>query len=104
MSGLKASVDLDSADVTLIYTVPAGVALGTYTVSICPRDIKPKVSLALTSGGVPGTGSWIEFNTEVVGTPLERTGIALAAGHKIYAQTDIANVSVGVWGIEEEAA
>jgi hypothetical protein len=101
---MLAQVDLSTTADTVIYTVPAGKRAAV-SVSLCARSAACNVRIALTSGGAPGNASWIEFSTPLgVGGVLERGGIVLLAGHKLYAGTSVAGVSAVVWGIEETVA
>ena len=102
-----AAQTLAAAADTALYTVPAGKR-AVFTASLCNRSAATaKVRLALTSGGAPADADWIEYDTPVQpagsggGSVLERTGIALAEGQKLYARADVAGVSVVVFGIEE---
>ena len=101
MSGRLAAVSLTDTNDTLIYTVQAG-KFGVLTANLAARLAAAKVRLAITSGGAPTDADWIEPGAPLAeGGVLERTGLTLSAGQKIYAGTDIAGVSVGVWGILE---
>lgn len=95
---------LASTNWTVVATVPDGKR-GAYTVNIAPLG-SCKVSLAVTSGAVPGDADIVENATPLaIGNgPLARDGIVLDAGAKIYAKTDVANMAaVQVWFIEEAA-
>lgn len=97
------SADLAATTLTLVYTVPA-LKQAAVTVSMCSRSAAVTVRLAVSNGGVPTDGQYLEYGTplEVAGV-LERSGIALQAGDRIYAYASAAGVSVNVYGIEENA-
>lgn len=94
---------------TLLYTVPAG-RRAVFTLNACNRNAaQAKVRIALTNGAAPVAADWIEFDTPipgvggVAGSVLVRTGLALAAGQRLYVRSDVVDVSFVVFGIEEAA-
>lgn len=101
-SGLMAAVDLTTTAVTEIFVSPAG-AVCSISVAATNRSAtdSAKVSFALTNGQVPTDANWIEFNTTIEPSGvLERNGIVVGAGQKVFAKTDKTGVNVLVFGYE----
>ncbi|MBC6714799.1 hypothetical protein H9Q09_01185 [Aurantimonas sp. DM33-3] len=92
-----------NTDAVAVYTVPAD-KVAAVSVNIAAL-LANKAKIAITSGAAPTAANWLETQVAMaVGTVLERTGIVLPAGHKIWITSDVANaVSVQVYGIEEAA-
>ena len=102
-----AAQSLNAGADTALHTVPAGQR-AVFTVSLCNRSaVTTKVRLALTTGAAPTDADWIEYDTPIQaagaagGSVLERTGLALAEGQKLYVRADVAGVSAVVFGIQE---
>lgn len=102
-----ASQSLNAGVLAALYTVPNGNRT-VFTASFCNRSASvAKVSLALTAGGDPTDADWIEFETPIQaagaagGSVLERTGLALGVGQKVFVRSDVAGVSVVVFGVQE---
>ncbi|MBK8752358.1 MAG: hypothetical protein IPL99_12245 [Candidatus Competibacteraceae bacterium] len=87
----------------VLYTVPA-VKHASFTVSYCNQGTAvAKVCLALSTTATPQPCDWIEYETALNGKAvLERTGLALSAGQKIFVCSTKATVSVVIYGIEED--
>lgn len=101
-SGNLGKANLTQTTNTIIYTVPASITAAV-TVSFCNRTTNNiKVRLAISDSVTPGLEDYIEYDTTIPGNGvLERTGIIMSSAKKIVAHTDIAGVSVNVYGIEE---
>lgn len=97
-----AALNLPAAQNVALYTVPAAHR-AVMTVSLCNRGATAaKVRLALTEAAAPVDDDWIEFDAVLPGFGvLERTGIALAAGQKVFVRSDVANVSAVAYGVRE---
>jgi len=102
-----AAQNLTAGVVTELYVVPAATRV-VLTANLCNRAATlPKVRLAVTDGAVPTDADWIEYDTPLPaagsseGSVIERTGLALAAGQKIFARADIAGVSAVLYGVKE---
>lgn len=102
MSGILGQADLSAATNTTVYTVPAGT-VSTVNVSICNRSASDAtVRIALAAAGTPTNSEYIEYDALVTkGVPLERTALVLDATKRVVVYSDIAGVSVSVWGFEE---
>lgn len=96
-----AASNLAAAADTAVYTVPAAKK-AVFSVNVCNRGtVQAKVRLALTTGGAPADADWIEYDAPIAGSGvLLRTALALGAGQKLYARSDVVNVSIVVFGIE----
>lgn len=102
------SASLASATDTLLYQVPAD-RRAVLTVSLCNRATAPvTVRVAVTGGAVPAAADWIEFDTPLPaagnmgGSAMERTGVALGAGQRLYVRASAADVSAVAYGVEED--
>ena len=100
-----ASQSLNAGALTALYTVPAA-SRAVFTVSFCNRAATgAKVSLALTGGADPTDADWIEFDTPIQaagsagGSVLERTGLALGVGQKLFVRSDVPGVSAVAYGV-----
>ena len=106
---LLATANLAAAAVTALYTVPANrrAVLG---LNLCNRSAAVvTVRVALTTGAAPTDADWIEYETPLPaaggssGSVLERTGLALGPGQKLYVRASAAGVSASAFGIEDAA-
>jgi len=108
-SGILGSVYIDgttnavNTDVT-VYTVPASM-LTSCNVNVCNQTGSAvNVYLAVTNGASPASADWIEYKTSVPAYGvLERTGLVLQAGAKVFIRSEQTGVSCVVTGIEESA-
>ena len=101
-SGKIASANLEAGSITSVYTVPNG-QLTACTVSLGNRNaLEATVRLALADTETPDDADWIEYDVRVARNGvLERSGLMLSAGQRVVAYSDLANVSVVVYGVEE---
>lgn len=97
-----AALDVPANADQLLYTAPAGKR------SIASLNLTNRtagsvlVRVALTKGAAPADADWIEYETTVPGrTPLVRTGLALAAGDRLYVRASAAGCNAVLYGIEE---
>lgn len=102
-----AALDLAAGVVTEVFVAPAGYR-PVFTLNICNRSAGPaKVRVALTEGAAPDAADWIEYDTpipaagSVGGSVLERTGLALHQGQKLFVRSDVAGVSAVLFGFRE---
>lgn len=102
-----AALDLAAGVVTEVFVAPPGYR-PVFTLNICNRSAGPaKVRVALTEGAPPSAADWIEYDTpipaagSVGGSVLERTGLALNEGQKLFVHVDAAGVSAVVFGFRE---
>lgn len=102
-----AALNLAAAAVTEVFVAPAGTR-PVFTLNLCNRSANPaKVRVALTEGAAPTDADWIEYDTPIPaagsagGSVLERTGIALHDGQKLFVYVDVAGVSAVVFGFRE---
>ncbi|WP_295168223.1 hypothetical protein [uncultured Brevundimonas sp.] len=106
---LLATANLAAAAVTLLYTVPAN-RRAVLCVNLCNRsNASVSVRVALTSGVAPTDADWIEYETPLPaagnpsGSVLERTGLALGPGQKLYVRASASGISASAFGIEDAA-
>lgn len=101
-SGRLGAVDLPATTNTTVYTVPSSTQTA-LSVSVCNRGSSAvTVRLALAATDTPSVSEWIEYDTAVIANDaMERSGIILSAGQKVVAYTNVATVSVVVYGVEE---
>lgn len=103
-SGKLGAATLAAAADTELCTVAAG-KVATVTVSICNRSANAaKLRIAVGTGAGPANGDYLEYDTPVPASGvLERSGIAMSAGEKVFVRSDIVGVDARVHGFEEAA-
>jgi len=99
--GLLAAVALPANTVTNVWTCAENFESG-FNVNICNRgQTNTTVRLALTLGEDPTDANWLEFDYVLPPSGvLERTGLTLSSGQKIYAFAASAAVSVSIYGVK----
>lgn len=103
-SGKLGAATLVANTDTELCTVAAG-KVATVSVSVCNRSGgTAKLRIAVGTGGAPAAGDYIEYDTPVPSPGvLERSGIVVGAGEKVFIRSDAAGVDVRVHGFEEAA-
>ena len=93
-----------AAQTAAVYTVPTQ-RRATINVNCCNTGATAaRVRLAVSAGDTPADAQWIEWDAALDPSGvLERTGIVLSAGQRLFARSDTGAVNVAVWGIEEIA-
>jgi hypothetical protein len=93
--------DLAAATNTLLYTCPAGKT-ATAIASFCNRTQQPvKVRLAVGQGANPDNADYYEFDTQIpAGGTVERGGLILSPGDKVWAYASATGVTAKLHGIE----
>jgi hypothetical protein len=101
---LGTQASLQANTLTTIYQVPANT-VSYLNFNIVNTNATPvSVRVALAASGTPTAAEYIEYNAEIAGYGvLERTGIALQENKVVVALSDTANVSISVYGVEEDA-
>lgn len=104
------ALDLAAGAETLLYTVPADCR-AVITVNLANRaPTLPKVRLAVTGAAAPTVADWLNYDAVLApagvaeGGFLERTGIVLGAGQRVYVRSDLAGVSAVAMGVVEPVA
>ncbi|TSE33027.1 hypothetical protein [Tepidimonas charontis] len=101
---LLASSRPAAAQTVAVYTVPTQ-RRATININCCNVGASSaRVRLAVSADATPADAQWIEWDAALDPSGvLERTGIVLSAGQKLFARSDTGAVNVAVWGIEEIA-
>lgn len=94
--------DLAATTDTLLYTCPTNFH-ALVCVNFVTRSASRTVRLALTASSTPADTDYLEyeFPLSVGGGPLYRSGIAMAAGNRLYGRASGTGVSVVLWGNAE---
>lgn len=102
MSGKLASAALVNGVTTLVYTVPAG-KVASVNINVVNRgNDASKVSIAIGTGALPANADFIEFEASVSPkSVLERTGVVLSPGEKIWFLSNGGESSVRIHGFLE---
>lgn len=104
-SGNLGIASLSANTDTVVYTTPSGTltALSINIVNISETS-DAFVTVSISANTTPVAGEYIEYKTKLNPTGLiERTGIMTSAGEKIIVRSNINNVNVRVYGVEEFA-
>ncbi len=101
-SGRLGFSNVTAATNTVVYTVPASKT-ASFSINICNRNVEAAtVRIALSSTSTPVDGEYIEYGMLIISNGiLERTGLILDAGKNVVVYSDIANISVVIYGVEE---
>jgi len=107
-NGILGSVDLPQTDYTEFYEVPADT-FAVVTVAFTNKTSSSvTVRLAATkptNASIPEADDYLEYEAEILpGGVLERTGIVLEAGRRLFARSSSANTVVMAYGIETATA
>lgn len=103
-NGILGSTDLAAATYTEFYGVPADnfvVATVAFTNKNATSVTVRLAATKPTNSGIPQSDDYLEYESEVLpGGVLERTGVVLEAGRRLFARSSDANTVVMVYGIE----
>lgn len=102
-SGILGQANLSAGVNTTVYTVPAST-LTACNIALCNRSVNSaNIRIALAATGTPALAEYIEYDfvLSANGGTLERTGIMLQTGKNVVVYSDVADISVSVWGVEE---
>lgn len=109
-NGILGSQDLTATQYTLFYEVPAD-NFAVVTVAFTNKTTSPiTVRLAATkptnpAPGIPEADDYLEYEAEILpGGVLERAGLVLEAGRRLFARSSANNTVVMVYGIETATA
>lgn len=103
-AGLLGAADLAVNTLAQPYTVPAG-RFASYTATFCNRNAaQAKIRFALATGAAVTASQWKEYDAILpANTSVQVTGIAGPA-NRLSGQSDLANVSFVIEGLEEDIA
>ena len=90
---------------TTVYTVPSAT-IASFNINICNRSSSTSaiVRIAISANGTPGNSEYIEYDVLVLpNSVLERTGLVANATKNVVVYSDVANISVSVYGYEGAA-
>lgn len=104
-SGTLGFGTLDGVNEVIAYEVQAPAVAGVFTLSVCNKGALPVAVFVSHGTGAKsqeaGTAFW-EFSAIVKpGIPLERTGLALSVGRKVFISSDTAGVDYSIHGFEK---
>jgi hypothetical protein len=104
-NGILGSVDLPATNYTQFYAVPTNTFV-VVTVAFTNKTASPvTVRLAATkptnpAPGIPAADDYLEYEAQILpGGVLERTGIVLEGGRRLFARSSSNNVVAMVYGI-----
>ena len=88
---------------TLLWTNPGPLTVATVSALTRATGEAASIRLALCTGGL-GTltdADWLEFDSQVgFGSPLERSGIAVATGQSLVVRSSTGNCTFNAFGVE----
>ena len=101
-SGILGQSNPSAGVSTLVYTVPADTVAYANLNVVNRGTATSTVRIALSATATPTLAEWVEYDAAIAANGvLERTGFAMQAGKKVVVQSDTADVSVAVYGVEE---
>lgn len=101
-SGFFYSSDITTTGTPVLITTTAFAKISTVNIRLANRSASPvKVRVAIGTGASPATKDYISYDAVIAtGGIYEDTGFAVSAGEKVWVQTDTANISVRIHGME----
>lgn len=101
-TGRLGIADLTATTNASVYTVPAG-KIASFNISVCNRNnTEATIRIAVASAATPTVAEYIEYDATIPGNSvLERTGIIADEGKIVVAYSNVGNISVVIFGIEE---
>lgn len=92
-----------NTDATLVYAVPDNKAKALVSINVAAAANNTAKIAITPPNTAPGAAHWLETGQLLSpGQVLERTGLVLTTGCRVYVQTNTANsIAVQVLGIEE---
>lgn len=103
-NGILGSTDLAAVTYTQFYEVPADNFVVATVAFTNKNATSVTVRLAATkpiNSGIPEADDYFEYEAEILpGGVLERTGLVLEAGRRLFARSSAANTVAMVYGIE----
>ena len=99
-----AGASLVAATETLIYEAPASKHAA-FKAFVCNQHATnvAAIRVAVTSGGAPAAADFIRYDQDLPPQDsLDISNLGLTDGQRLYVESDVANVSVVLVGIEED--
>lgn len=98
LPGLVGSADLTAAADILVATA---AETGVLCIRVCNRNTtQALIRIAIGTGASPAGTDYLEYDVLLdPNQPLERTGLSVASGEKIWVRSSLANVSARVDGL-----
>ena len=107
-NGILGSVDLAATTYTEFYEVPAdnfAVVTVAFTNKTSSSVTVRLAATKPTNADIPEADDYLEYEAEILpGGVLERTGVVLEAGRRLFARSSSANTVVMAYGIETATA
>lgn len=107
-NGILGSSDLPATSYTEFYGVPEDNFVVATVAFVNKNTTSVTVRLAATKPenvSIPEADDYLEYEAEILpGGVLERTGVVLEAGRRLFARSSAANTVVMVYGIETATA
>lgn len=96
--GLVGSADLAAGLDTLLGTASEP---GIISIRVCNRNaVQAAIRIAVGTGAAPAGTDYLEYDVPLSGNqPLERGGISVAQGEKVWVRSSLAGVSARVDGV-----
>ena len=100
-SGILGVADLAANTDTSVYTVPAATTTS-FSVNFTNRGSVPAtIRFGICASGTPANSEFILFDMVIApDQSIERTGLVAQTGRIVVARSNVANVSVQVYGYE----
>lgn len=99
-TGKIGSADLAANADTLLGAVDENMVVNVLVTNRNNAAVKVRIAIGPNAGVAPAAADFIEYDADVQArSPLEKTGLALSTGEKIWVRSDTANVSARAHGI-----
>lgn len=101
-SGKLGIANLSAGITTTVYIVPASILSAISLNMVNTSSVDAYVRVSISTSNTPVTGEYIEYDTKLNPSGvIERTGITMSTGEYLVFRSDVSNVNVRVYGIEE---
>lgn len=103
--GTLGGANLTAGQEQIAYECTDPAVAASYSVCFCNKNDAPvKVRLAIGSGANSGAAGtrFLEYDAIILPhEPLERTGLAISPGYKVFVLSDTSNVDCSIYGFEK---